>query len=398
MKLSSASLALSLGVLVACSQQQSSLSGLPKADHSTALHVHNPNATSFTMLYSFKYSPDGVNPVGSLTAVGNRLFGTTSKGGTSNDGTIFVVRKRGKESVVHSFKYDGTDGVDPESGLAPLFAGNLLYGTTAQGGANYAGTVYSLNTSDGTETVMYSFKGIPDGAQPLASLTRLNGKLYGTTSEGGATDNNGTVFEITADGSERVVYSFNRLDGSDPEASLLASGGALFGTTRYGGSEGRGNIFEVTTGGTGTNLHSFKGIPDGAYPLAGLTLLNGIPYGTTASAGNGNQGTVYETRVPSGGEETVYAFVGRQDGNSPQGNLVAFNGLLYGTTTEGGTDNQGTVFELNPADGTERLVHSFNGTEGAKPRAGLIVLKGALYGTTEYGGQANSGTVFKVIP
>ena len=108
---------------------------------------------------------------------------------------------------------------------------------TSGGGTALQGIVYSV-TPGGTETVLHSFTGIPDGAQPLGGLIDVAGTLYGMTNVGGARGN-GTIFSITTSGKEKVLYSFGTAvnDGINPQGDLLYSGGAFYGTTGGGGSD-----------------------------------------------------------------------------------------------------------------------------------------------------------------
>ncbi|MGH7168702.1 MAG: choice-of-anchor tandem repeat GloVer-containing protein [Gemmataceae bacterium] len=141
--------------------------------------------------------------------------------------------------------FNGTNGANPEAGLIMDSSGNL-YGTTYRGGASGEGTVFELAQGSGTITTMVSFNGT-NGANPLASLVMdSSGNLYGTTDVGGTSDN-GTVFEIVQ-GSDTIttLASFNSTDGANPYAGLLMdSNGDLYGTTLNGGASDDGTVFEV---------------------------------------------------------------------------------------------------------------------------------------------------------
>ncbi|MFY9664892.1 MAG: choice-of-anchor tandem repeat GloVer-containing protein [Candidatus Cybelea sp.] len=158
-------------------------------------------------------------------------------------------------------------------------------------------------------------------------------------------------------------------------------------------------------------LYSFAGPPDGARPTTALVRLNGTLYGTTVAGGHNdypscqNCGTVYSV-TPTGTETVLYRFPGSPDGGSPEGNLVAAHGAVYGTTVYGGTDQCakrgcGTVYIVSP-DGTEKTLYSFAGrspgrNDGAHPRGGLIASgNNGFYGTTSQGG-SGFGTVFSVL-
>jgi uncharacterized repeat protein (TIGR03803 family) len=151
----------------------------------------------------------------------------------------------------------GTDGSQPVAGVIADASGNL-YGTTVTGGAHNSGTVFKV-TATGTETVLYSFTGGSDGSQPFAGLIAdASGNLYGTTNGGGASGN-GTVFKVTPSGTETVLYSFTGgSDGSNPRAGLIAdASGNLYGTTSFGGTTDNGTVFGLT----GTGAVEFNGIP-----------------------------------------------------------------------------------------------------------------------------------------
>ena len=171
--------------------------------------------------------------------------------------------------MLHSFG-SGTDGTGPTADLIDVKG--TLYGTTEEGGAYNAGTVFSITTS-GAEKVLYSFTGDTDGDSPQTGLIDIGGKLYGTTFRGGA-HNDGTVFNITTRGRERVLHSFraNGIDGELPEAGLTDVNGTLYGTTIAGGGSdcsngyGCGTVFSITTNGTEKVLYSFGGGSDRASP------------------------------------------------------------------------------------------------------------------------------------
>ncbi len=150
------------------------------------------------------------------------------------------------------------------------------------------------------------------------------------------------------------------------------------------------------------SLYSFEGPPDGEQPTSGLIAFKGVLFGTTSLGGyNGSPcnscGTVYW--ISSAGFESVlYRFTGAPDGAYPQAGLTAMSSELYGTTYAGGRDTCsgecGTVFAVTAA-GRERIVYSFmGGADGANPNGGLLKYNGRLYGTTEHGGDL--GTIYSV--
>jgi len=363
-------------------------------------------AQTESVLYRFAGTPDGANPLAVLAEAKSNLYGTTNVGGANGWGTVFKLTRTGTETILHSFAYDGTDGVYPYfSGVVFDKSGNL-FGATALGGTDNSGTVYEI-TPSGTETILHSFvsNGI-DGLYPYGGVVLdRSGNIYGTTFQGGSY-NCGTVYRVTPTGSEAVLYSFaGGTDGRWPFADdlFLWENKVLYGTTLDGGVSGYGTVFSLTLSGKETVLHSFaNGSSDGAYPYAGVVLdKDGNIYGATSGGGPSNKGTVYKI-TPTGSESVVYFFGAYEsDGSGPSGELIFDkSGNLYGTTIYGGAYGDGTVFEIT-SSGTETVLHSFdnNGADGANPWAGLVLgQKNTLYGTTYSGGTDNHGTVFKVVP
>ncbi len=311
-----------------------------------------------TVLYSFNnMTEDGQSPDGSLVqASDGNFYGETGGGGTFGYGTVFELTPSGIETVLYSFAVDVVggreDGGDPQGGLIQASDGNF-YGTTYEGGTGTAGTVFRI-TPTGTETVLYSFAGgTNDGSTPQGSLIQASdGDFYGTTVSGGAS-NEGTVFKITPGGTETMLYSFagGTADGANPESNLIQdSDGNFYGTTYLGGASNEGTVFKLTPDGTETVLYSFAGgTTDGANPQGALIqAADGNFYGTATNGGPGNMGVVFEI-TPDGRETVLYSFAGgTTDGANPVGSLIqTSDGNFYGTTVYGGPGGYGEVFMLN---------------------------------------------------
>ncbi len=251
-----------------------------------------------------------------------------------------------------------------------------------------------------------------DGATPYAGLVQASqGNFNGTTYAGGS-NNEGTIFEISAGGQLSTLYSFcsqtNCSDGSAPYAGLLqTTGGNFYGTTENGGATGNGTVFKISPAGTLTTLHSFDGT-DGFIPYAGLIQVAGHDfYGTTAGGESGTNvsGTVFKITA-KGKLTTLYSFCSKPnctDGANPWAVLVrGADRNFYGTTAAGGTYicktrgkqkiGCGTVFKITPK-GKLTTLYNFcsrggsNCTDGAGPLAGLLKASdGSFYGTTTDGG------------
>jgi uncharacterized repeat protein (TIGR03803 family) len=354
------------------------------------------------LLYSFcslgKGCRDGSDPrAGLITDALGNLYGTTAGGGTGNDGTAFELSRNAaagpwKEQVLYSFCPRGgwsCPGGTPPSGLVRDEAGDL-YGTTLQSGPNDRGTVFELTPGavEGTwtEKVLYSFcaqKNCADGTFPYSGLIRDgSGRLYGTTSLGGAIDG-GTVFELTPNSSQtewttKILYRFCSarpcLVGSQSHADLVMdASGNLYGTAFMGGAKSGGTVFELSPNAaktlwTAKPLYSFCSqvrCADGAAPAARLVMdASGNLYGTTFEGGAKGEGAVFELRPNSARnswtETVLYSFCLQGnpcvDGSAPLAGLIMdASGNLFGTTSKGGAKGKGTVFELKVSgEKTER--------------------------------------------
>jgi uncharacterized repeat protein (TIGR03803 family) len=334
-------------------------------------------ASTPTTVVSFN-GADGAFPSFRLLAdATGDLFGTTELGGANGDGTVFEIAKAagGYASTPTTLvSFDGANGSGPLAGLIADAKGDL-FGTTEQGGAIGVGTVFEIaKTPTGyasTSTTLVSFNRT-DGVEPVAGLIAdSNGDLFGMTEFGGAFFL-GTVFEIKKTGAgyastPATLVNLGGADGAGPVASLIADAdGDLFGTTSgilpngFPITDQDGTVFEIkkTAGGyasTPTTLVSFNGT-NGAFPESSLIAdANGDLFGTTAgeSSFNGtpiSNGTVFEIKKTAAGyasaPTTLISFNGA-DGASPFAGLIAdASGDLFGTTAQGGANNEGTVFEI----------------------------------------------------
>lgn len=253
-----------------------SSTGCGLKDHGCGTAFKIASGGKESILHVFTGGSDGAYPVGGLVedSSGN-FYGTTGAGGGSSScgsiaqgcGTVFKIAANGTESVLHGFS-GGSDGAYPIGGLLVDTSGNL-YGTTASGGNTDdcgegpygCGTVYKI-AANGSESVLHAFTGGTDGGYPVGSLIEDgSGNLYGTTVTGGNSKNCGaglpgcgTVFEISAGGSESLLHVFagGRKDGAYPMGGLLiGKSGHFYGTTLGGGIATKG-CFRNAGGGCGT--------------------------------------------------------------------------------------------------------------------------------------------------
>jgi uncharacterized repeat protein (TIGR03803 family) len=397
-------------------------------------------AQTFTTLYSFS-GGDGANPQAGLILSANILYGTTFSDGGSGYGTVFRLNTDGTGfATLHNFAGYPSDGAGPQAGL--VLSGNMLYGTASAGGNSDNGTVFKLGTDGAGLEILYAFTAFSgsndyntngptngDGANPGAGLLLSDNTLYGTAFNGGDWGN-GTVFKLNTNGPSSInlhsftyrisppILPYENPDGASPQARLILTGNTLYGTAALGGDWGNGTVFAVNSdamGGTTdtgfTPLHSFAagaGNPllnsDGANPEAGLVLSGNTLYGTANAGGSSGQGTVFAIKTNGTGFRVLHSFTAtdlstrtNNDGANPYAGLIVSGNTLYGTTQNGGSSGDGTLFKLN-SDGTgfATLYNFTGGSDGANPMAGVILSGNTLYGTTSAGGSSFFGTVFSL--
>jgi uncharacterized repeat protein (TIGR03803 family) len=336
-------------------------------------------AGAFAQLYAFD-NTNGSQPSGGLTLANDgNFYGTTYSGGSAGFGVLFKISSGGGYTVLHNFA-SGTDGAAPAS--APILGtdGNL-YGTT-YGNASASSTVYKYARASGTLSTIYQFEQAEEGSGVIASLVQAtNGNLYGSAYQGG-TSNCGTIFEITTSGTLVWTYSFPCLaGGANPVGALIqGNDGNFYGTTSQGGSYNVGTVFKLSQTGTVSVLYSFQsyfnGGADGSTPFGGvIQATDGRLYGSTLAGGSQNQGTLFQI-TNTGAYKLLYSF--SNTGNGPEAPpMQDTSGLFYGTTFEGGKDGFGVVYSLNM---------------GLSPFVVLAQSRGPIGSTAEIFGQGFTGT------
>jgi uncharacterized repeat protein (TIGR03803 family) len=452
-------------------------------------------AGAFTTLHSFDYSDGGYPYAGLALGADGNFYGTTQYGGSDGEGTVFKITTNGMLTTLHSF--NGADGNYPVAALTQGADGNF-YGTTSGGGSYFngvksvgaSGTVFRI-TTNGVLTTLLALAGT-NGSSPQSSVCQgTDGNFYGTAGGGGVGFNgsgssgDGTVFRIGAGpaqapatvvaqpGNQIVpingtaiftamgggaaplsyswqlysspifgatnssytnqnvqmyasgfqyscvitnaygsvvttsgllsvftgtgpLFTFNGQDGGYSTAALLQGpNGIFYGTAQYGGTNGQGIVFTMTTNGVFSNLASFTDSVNGSSPAGGLTWgTDGNLYGTTSGGGANEDGTVFKMTT-NGVITTLHSF-NYSDGDAPTSGLtLGADGSFYGTTSGGGANDEGTIFKIT-TNGTLTTLHSFDYTDGYDPNSLAQGSDGCLYGTTQYGGSSYAGTAFKI--
>jgi uncharacterized repeat protein (TIGR03803 family) len=312
---------------------------------------------------------------------------------------------QGQLDVLHSF--DGTDGETLEGSLTLL--GNTLYGFTAMGGANDGGVLFSIGDDGSDFDPYYSFTDA-GGEQPHhGSLLYDNGLFYATTYLGGA--GGGMIYSITPGGTNFTpLYTFQQSTGWQPHNQLtLGSDGLLYGITSLGGAGNVGTAFSFNpTTQTYTDLYDFTGGTAAAvshshpvFDSTGTELL-----GMSRAGGQFGQGTVFSINLtaPPGSTYTTLLSLNNSDPASPgfdkHGSLELIGSTIYGVTQLGGAYGKGALFSMNENGGDVVIMHSFGDPavpdDGVGPYGSLLLLNGEFYGTTFNGGSGGNGTVFEI--
>jgi len=441
---------------------------------------------TLTTLYAFTNGIDGANPWGGLVSASDgNLYGTTQGGGSYGDGTVFRIAPQG--SLVPIAQFDNYEGANPSAALVQSADGNL-YGTTYQGGAAGDGVIYKINISGplqitgqpadqsaylgGTAAfTVATFGGSPvsyqwqqDGVN-LTDGGNISGANTATLRITNVTLDDAAFYSVVVSNSVNsvtseaalleIVYSPPHILSQPANVTCVAGMTATFGVTATGdlpliyqwqengtnladgpgvsGSTGNTlTLTGVTAASAGTYsviisnpvytvtsapailvvvsptassasqniLRQFTGGSDGAFPYAGVVQAwDGKLYGVTTEGGSRFAGTLFRF-TPGGGLTTLYSFTGSYDGANPYGPLLpSTDSYLYGTTFEGGTNGYGAVYRMSIAgNGAMTPLYSFTGgIDGGDPYSGLIQGgDGSYYGTTFETGANNAGTVFKV--
>ena len=383
-------------------------------------------AQTFKVIHNFSGGQDGASPYAGLTLdkVGN-LYGTAYAGGIGY-GTVYQLKPKGANWIFNPlFSFDGSDGAYPEARVV-FGANGTLFGTTSAGGPDAGGVVYSLRPQaracatticPWNETLLHSFTGggtggwLPEFGDLLFDQA---GNIYGTTYYGGNTGYNngygaGVVFQLTPPGiwnTENVLYAFSISDGEFPTNGVtFDNAGNLYGTTSFAGLDASGTVFELMYPGWAQQctLSNFPNGNDGSYPLAGLVFdQSGNLYGTTSDGGKNENGTIFQLVYSAPCTwtlNTIYSFTGPTGGCGPRGTLVLDSaGNIYGATACAGAHGFGNIFKLTHNTWAYTSLYDFNGgNDGAYP-TGQVILdsKGDLYGTTRAGGTQNVGVAWEI--
>jgi uncharacterized repeat protein (TIGR03803 family) len=330
-----------------------------------------------------------------------------------------------EETLLHVFKGPPDDGAGLFGSLFMTKTGEI-YGTTYEGGKNNAGVIFKMNASGSGYSVIHNFGGSPDGAYPWGGIIEVNGTLYGVTTGGGTHKHSacdqfgfgspekycGTLYSLKEKtGAEKVLHDFGAgsNDGINPLFPLIYENGVIYGTTTLGlGTNADGTVFAVSPTTGKERILSTPGSYD--FPDSPVLAIKGVLYGEAEHVSGGPccWGAIFSLDISSGSQNVLYDFQKStfDDGYFPSTGLLYHNGVLYGSTIDGGSSTKcgtssprgcGTFFSLKLDGAVFSVLASFSGGNGGEyPEDKPLYSAGALYGTTILGGAQDDGIAFKI--
>lgn len=344
----------------------------------------------------------GQNQIGRMIeASNNQFYGIATLGGNHNNGVIYEYDYiQNVYNVLFHFN-SATTGYSPNGHLVETDS-LIFYGLTRKGGSSDKGTIFRYDAVKDSFSTCYEFTGGIDGGDPTVSLFQAsNGLLYGTNINGGG-DSWGVMFSFDPTTYNLVVEDyFDDEDsvGYNSNANLFEYQGKLYGMTQSGGTYGRGGIYNVNlSGGDITYEQNFYDLSEGAFPSSRLLRSrDGVFYGTTSWGGTNGVGSVYELEYGTDKYSHKASFT-ESMGIFPMGDLAqAPDGRVFGVTDNGGAHRDGTVFSYNPSTNTlSKLEDFYFETTGYYEKGGFIIgqdLK--LYGVSSVGGVNGGGVIYR---
>lgn len=349
----------------------------------------NPATEIYTDIYSFHASA-GTVPMGGLVASNGLLYGTTSGGGYDGSGTIYEINTATNAFSLKVVTSNSLLGRGPKGSLTSY--NGKLYGMTSKGGTFNFGIIFEWDPFTSTFTKKRDFCAETPGKYPMGSLTMLNNKFYGMTSEGG-TYGKGVLFEWNPSTNAYLkLEDFNGDNGSTPTGNALTVyNNKLFGATTRGGAFDKGGIFEYDpVADTLINRVFFQ--TNGSYGMEGsLTLKDSVFYGMMHDG-------IFSWDPQTNQYSLLYQFTGL-NGSRPVGNLTLVGDTFYATTKNGGTHNTGVLFSWNPVSNLYSKYHNYDTVctpgRGSYPHGSMIQYSDNLYGMTNMCGTSGDGTIYK---
>ncbi len=362
----------------------------------SAILLSSVVAQTYTSLHDFNPSVDPQYLDNDLISQGRdgllySMSHFSPNGVSGANGTVYSMTLAGAPTILTEL--GPTQGEYPFGGLLLGSDGNFYGAGSLSGGSNF-GTVFKV-TPTGTLTVLHNFTNGTDGGTPASPPVQGNdGNYYGITA--GAT---ATVYKITATGVFSTLHSFTNAEGGNCNYLILGSDGNFYGQCTSGGTSNLGTLYKISSAGTVAVLHNIAAADGygGAFPLVQAN--DGNYYGVSYS-GSGIDGTVWQLK-PTGAFKVLKTFDRGPDGGTVLAGLtLGTDGVLYGTTYEGGLANGcsgfgcGVIFKITTA-GVFTVLYTPDNTKGSGPQSNLTLdTNGTFYGTMFSGGAFGGGVFY----
>jgi uncharacterized repeat protein (TIGR03803 family) len=376
-------------------------------NNSGVVFAMKTDGSSFTSLKTFEPRTLPFPQNGFIKGSDGRIYGNFQYGGTTNAGAIVRLEADGSDMTI-IYNYNSQTGGTPTGNILQASNGDL-FGTTRSGG-NGGGTIFKVKPDGSDFITLHELNNANDGYGPVGGVTEAsNGKLYGMTGTAGFF-NYGSIFSINKDGSNfNVIFRFNDNDpiksGYSPQGELVqGTDGYLYGSLSSGGDQTKGVVFKILPDGSNfTKIVVFDGSTKGSNPNASLLIgSNGKVYGVTSTGGAHNQGCIYVVDNDGANFARLVDFNGTAIGAFPRCKLTeGSDGLLYGMTTSGGTNDLGTIFKIGKDGAGFQKMADFN-SSAATPLYGPLVeaQPGKFIGMTSSGGASGGarigGAIFSI--
>jgi uncharacterized repeat protein (TIGR03803 family) len=350
-------------------------------------------------IYDFDPSLTGSNNSTLVEAPNGNLYGLTSTGGANNLGTIFEFDLT-TNTLFKRFDFGGTAGSTPLASFIKVTSTKLI-GSTTSGGTGNCGVLFEFDLTTNTYTKLFDFTQSL-GKNPRCALTiHPNGKLYGTTYEGGS-NNLGVLFEFDLNTNSYIKkLDFSNAIGFNPKIELLFDfAGNLYGLVSWIGDYGISeHIFKYNMNSNNYSRIFKFGETGGHYFSGGLALAsNGKYYSATGSGGKHSRGSIIEFDYNNKAVSTKFNFDDSSGFSSNGAVLHASNGKIYGITRYGGLYGYGGIFEYDYNNGVYTKIHDFSATDGIQSMPGGMIMEasnGKIYGMRNGGGFYGLGTFYE---
>lgn len=355
-----------------------------------AIYKVTTDGEDFELLHSFSGS-DGWNPSSVLTLQDGFLYGTTSRGGSNDNGVVFKIQADGEGFTV--LKDDFVGDISVMAGGNLVIVDETIYGTTSQGGENYGGYIYRINTDGSSFEIITELSDVqlcnPTG------LVYYNSALYGMTvnTETGPL---GSIFKVDPSGDDfSILHTFMGVDGGNPDGVLCVFNDTFYGYTNKG-LYNYGSVFSIQPDGSDfRKIKDLEATNTGYFPQGSVVVTEEKCYGITQGGGVFNRGTIYAIEPDGQNHQVIHDF-SSNDGAVPLGPLMLSSDILYGITELGGIWSSGTLYSFDLASGTFNNLIDFNTHKGSFPRGKLTKLGDVIYGAASCGGLDNRGLLFSV--